>query len=139
LLVALSAGLDGRVRFLGHRTDVSSVLAAADICCQPNEGAEPFGLSFVEALAAGLPVVTTRLGAAPEIVDDTCGILVEPGSAAALGDALHRLITCAEDRRSMAAAAMDRARLFCDLPGSLTQLRALLTRATEPVHSPTSS
>lgn len=134
-----AAGLDGRVRFLGHRTDVSSVLAAADICCQPNEGSEPFGLSFVEALAAGLPVVTTRLGAAPEIVDDTCGILVEPGSAAALGDALHRLINNAADRQSMAGAAMDRARRFCDLQGSLTQLGALLTRAIGPIHPPTSS
>lgn len=134
-----AAGLDGRVRFLGHRTDVSSVLAAADICCQPNEGSEPFGLSFVEALAAGLPVVTTRLGAAPEIVDDSCGILVEPGSAAAIGEALHRLIDSAADRRSMAAAAVNRARRFCDLQGSLAQLAAVLTRAVGTVHLTTSS
>ena len=54
------AGIGDRVRFLGQRTDVPDLLAAADVFCQPNTGPEPFGIAFVEALYAGLPVVTRR-------------------------------------------------------------------------------
>ena len=52
-------GIAGRVRFLGERRDVAACMHAADIHCQPNTAPEPFGLVFVEALYAGLPVVTT--------------------------------------------------------------------------------
>src|SRR5262249_38073183 len=62
-------GLAGRVRFLGQRADVGQLLNAADIHCQPNLGPESFGIGFVEALYAGLPVVTTALGGALEIVE----------------------------------------------------------------------
>jgi len=85
-------GLADRVMFLGHRSDVSRVLAAADIHCQPNLLPEPFGIAFVEALYAGLPLVTTALGAATEIVSPMCGILVPPNDVAALAEALHQMI-----------------------------------------------
>lgn len=123
------AGLSSRVRFLGQRSDVRRLLRAADIYCQPNAGAEPFGLSFVEALAAGLPVVTTRLGAAPEIVDSTCGLLVEPGSPSALAAALRRLIDFPHERQALSAGAHVRARGFCDLSGSLARLASEISRA----------
>src|SRR5262249_40040296 len=55
-------GIAGRVRFLGQRSDVSRLMAAADVYCQPNTGPEPFGLVFVEALHAGLPVITSGFG-----------------------------------------------------------------------------
>ena len=75
-----AAGLASRIRFLGQRSDVADLFEAADVYCQPNIAPDSFGLSFIEALSAGLPVVTTRLGAAAEIVDTSCGVLVEPGS-----------------------------------------------------------
>ena len=68
------------MRWLGQRRDVPELLAAADIYCQPNVGAEPFGIVFVEALYTGLPVVTTALGGALEIIDASCGVLVPPGA-----------------------------------------------------------
>ena len=74
-------GIAERVRFAGQRADMPLVLASADIQCQPNTGPESFGLAFVEALAVGLPVVSTRLGGAIEIVDDSCGVLVPPETA----------------------------------------------------------
>src|SRR5262249_14761094 len=76
---AADRGMAGRVRFAGERADIPRVLAAADICCQPNRRPEPFGIVFVEALATGLPVVTSALGGAPEIVDAACGRLVAVG------------------------------------------------------------
>jgi glycosyltransferase involved in cell wall biosynthesis len=116
-----TAGLTDRVRFLGQRSDVCDLLAAADIFCQPNTSPDSFGLSFVEALAAGLPVVTTRLGAAPEIVDDGCGVLVD-ASPSKVATALERLIARSDERGAMAAAARLRARPFCDVGRSAMQL-----------------
>lgn len=129
---ARAAGFSQQVRFLGERPDVGRLLQAADIYCQPNLSAEPFGLAFVEALAAGLPVVTTKLGAAPEIVDDRCGVLVDAGSADGVATALRGLIEHEAARHAMGAAARLRARTFCDLSQSLPRLAAVLSRAAQP-------
>lgn len=118
------AGLDGRVRFLGFRPDVHRVLRASDIYCQPNRSPEPFGLAFVEALAAGLPVVTTRTGAAPEIVDDSCGVLLDDGSPAALAAALQTLVDDRDLRQRRQEASLERARLFLNLPRAVARLAA---------------
>ena len=127
---AVSAGIAVRVRFLGERTDVSDLLHAADIYCQPNVGPEAFGLSFVEALGAGLPVVTSRLGAAPEIVDHRCGILFEPGSVDGLVSALDRLLTDPAERRQLARNAPARAARFCDLRAASERLAQSLSTLT---------
>jgi glycosyltransferase involved in cell wall biosynthesis len=111
---AKSLGITDRVFFLGQRSDVPRILNAADVFCQPNIGAEPFGIAFVEAMGAGLPVVTTRMGGAAEIVNDECGLLVPPDDAQALAEALGRLIDDPGLRRSLGAAGPKRARSLCD-------------------------
>jgi glycosyltransferase involved in cell wall biosynthesis len=126
------AGLGDRVRFAGERTDVPRLLAAADLFCQPNLEPEPFGIVFVEALAAGLPVVTASIGGATEIVDDTCGVLVAPGDAARLAAALRRLVGDAGCRARLAAAAPARARALCDPASQIRRLTEVLA-AVEPV------
>ena len=65
---AVALGITDRVRFFGERRDVTRLLSAADVHCQANIGPEPFGICFVEALAAGLPVVTSAIGGALEVV-----------------------------------------------------------------------
>jgi glycosyltransferase involved in cell wall biosynthesis len=120
-------GLTGRVLFLGQRSDVPCLLAAADIHCQPNTGAEPFGIAFVEALYAGLPVVSTALGGALEIIDPTCGLLVPPGDAVALGQALEELIRDVAQRERLGRAGPQRARELCDPGRQLSRLEAILT------------
>jgi glycosyltransferase involved in cell wall biosynthesis len=125
--LAAARGIDERVRFLGARTDVARLMAAADIYCQPNTAPEPFGIVFVEALSAGLPVVTARGGGADEIVTDACGVLVERGDEAALVSALQRLIDDTAWRRSLGEAGRDRARALCNPSSQLAALeRALL-------------
>jgi glycosyltransferase involved in cell wall biosynthesis len=124
--LAASLGIQARVRFLGQRSNMADLLAAADIYCQPNVAPDSFGLSFVEALAAGLPVITTRLGGATEIVDETCGVLVGPGSPQAVTCALARLIAVDGDRAALAAAARVRAANFCSVPLALAELSAHL-------------
>jgi glycosyltransferase involved in cell wall biosynthesis len=121
-------GLADRVRFLGQRQDVPRLLAAADIHCQPNLGPEPFGIAFVEALYAGLPVVTTAMGGALEIVTDTCGRLVPPADEVKLTEVLRLLAEHADTRRLLGAAGPKRAETLCGPTHALPELRELLVR-----------
>lgn len=123
---AAALGIADRVRFLGQRADVPRLLAAADVSCQPNAGAESFGIAPVEALYAGLPVVATRLGGVAEVLDATCGVLVPPGDAAALAAALGQLIADPEARARLGAAGPMRAAALCDPAQVLDRLRAVL-------------
>ena len=107
-------GIEDRVRWLGERRDVRRLLAAADVHCQANVAPEPYGIAYVEALAAGLPVVASRSGGAIEIVDGSCGVLVPPGDPEALAAALERLIVDRPFRATLAAGAPARARLLSD-------------------------
>jgi len=118
--------LSGRVRFLGERRDIPRVFAAADIHCQPNTQPEPFGIAFVEALDAGLPVVTFDFGGAPEIVTPACGVLLPPDDRGALGAALQRLVDDPSLRASMGAAGPARARALCDPDAQVARLERVL-------------
>jgi glycosyltransferase involved in cell wall biosynthesis len=129
---AAALGISERIRFLGQRADVPSLLAAADIHCQPNTGPEPFGVAFVEALHAGLPVVTTGIGGALEIVDENCGILVPPAAAEELASALLRLIRNGELRSRLGANGPARAEKLCD---PVRQLYKLVESLSEVVAS----
>jgi glycosyltransferase involved in cell wall biosynthesis len=111
---AVRLGIADRVRFLNERSDVPRLLSAADIYCQPNIGPEPFGITLVEALNARLPVVTTAIGGANEILDEKCGLLVAPCNAPELAAALQRLIEDTELRQQLGQQGPARARHLCD-------------------------
>ena len=119
---AAQLGIAERVHFLGQRSDVEKLFTAADIYCQPNSGAEPFGLTFIEALAARLPVVTTAMGGALEIVNEACGLLVPPDDAIALAGALRRLILDCTLRETIGSAGPARARELCDAKTQMQRL-----------------
>jgi glycosyltransferase involved in cell wall biosynthesis len=122
------AGIAHRVKFLGQRADIPRLMAAADVYCQPNTGPEPFGVSFVEALYAGLPVVTSATGGALESVNDACGVLVKPNDVSAVADALRGLIVDAPRRRSLGAAGPARAAALCDPARQLAALADAVAR-----------
>ena len=78
------------VRWAGYRTDVDELLAGCDVCVHPSLE-DAFPTVLLEAMAAGLPVVASRVGGIPEIVvDGVTGVLVPPGDADALASALDR-------------------------------------------------
>jgi glycosyltransferase involved in cell wall biosynthesis len=79
------------VRFVGHVDDaaLAELRAKAAIALVPSRSAETFGLAAAEAMAAGLPVAASRVGALPELVDEQG--LVTPGDAGALAEAIARL------------------------------------------------
>ena len=117
--------LGERIHFLGHCENLPHVLAAADIHCQPNTGPESLGITFVEALYAGLPVVTTAMGGALEIVNDSCGILVPPGNVGALSAILRRLIEDEPARTVLGAAGPARASELCDPERNMNRLYSI--------------
>jgi glycosyltransferase involved in cell wall biosynthesis len=119
---ALELGIAERIRFLGQRSDVRNLLGAGDLFCQPNEAPEPFGIVFIEALWTGLPVVTTGIGGALEIVDESCGLLTKHGDPESLAGSLRLLIESRELRSRLGAGGPARAAQLCE-PG--TQISAL--------------
>jgi len=126
--LAAQHGVADRVRFLGERTDVARLMAAADIYCQPNQRPEPFGIAFIEALSVQLPVITTAMGGALEIVDAACGILVPPDDAPALAKSLQRLMESPALRARLGAAGPRRAHHLCDPEQQMARLHTCLSR-----------
>jgi glycosyltransferase involved in cell wall biosynthesis len=105
---AVRLGLDAR--FPGHREDISALLAAAAVFVLPSvwEG-QP--LILQEALRAGLPIVATRVGGTPVLTGEDAAMLVPPGNARRLADAVRAVLTdeVLAARLRKAAAARGRA------------------------------
>ena len=109
---AAARGVGARLRITGALTDVTGVLAAADVLAAPSRN-EGMGRVLVEAMAIGLPVVGTRVGGIPDVIlDGECGRLVAAEDAAALADALAELGADAALRAKLGAAAVPRAEAF---------------------------
>lgn len=125
--------LRGRVQFLGQRRDVAALLRAADIFCHPNQGAETFGLSIVEALHARLPVVASGLGGPEEILADGSGRLIPPDNVMALRTALSELVRDGTLRERLAAGGPARAHALCDPSARLSDLHRALQGAQPAV------
>jgi glycosyltransferase involved in cell wall biosynthesis len=108
-------GVTERVRLVGERYDVPQLLAEADVFAL-SSASEGMPVSVLEAMAAGLPVVSSRVGGVPElVVDGETGILVRPGDASALAAALSSLIADPAERRRLGAAGRARAEERFDL------------------------
>mgnify|MGYP001561056856 CR=1 FL=1 len=106
-LESAAAGLQGRARvvFAGERPDARALLPAFDLLVVPSIEREGFGLAALEGMDAGLPVVASRLGGLPEVLEDgRTGLLVPPGDARALAVAIERLLANPEERRALGAA-----------------------------------
>ena len=107
---AAALGLADRVRFLGRVDDVATLLAGADLFVMPSRH-EGLGVAALEAMAASLPVIASRVGGLPEaIVDGESGILVPPDDAAALAHAIARLAADPALRARFGAAGAARVR-----------------------------
>ena len=88
--LAVELGVAGRVTWLGARPDIERWYAAADALVLPTRY-EPFGNVHLEALACGLPVVTSAVAGGAEVVDERSGAVVAPDDAAGLAAALEKL------------------------------------------------
>jgi glycosyltransferase involved in cell wall biosynthesis len=117
--LARQLGIGSRTRFLGERHDITSVLAALDVVVSPSRS-ESLSNTILEAMAAGRPVVATRVGGNPELVrDQETGLLIPPEDEHALANALGTVLASpvltrewGENARRIAKAnyTLDRAR-----------------------------
>jgi glycosyltransferase involved in cell wall biosynthesis len=100
--------LNSHVSFLGYRSDASQLIYDFDIFVHPSRW-EGFGLVFLEAMAAGVPIIATRTSAIPEIVEDgETGLLVPVDDEDALSDALSLLLADPPLRKQMGMAGRRR-------------------------------
>ena len=99
---------DNRINYAGYRTDVKSIYAVSDIVVVPSQWDEPFGLINIEAGAARKPVVATRVGGIPEIIEHGVnGFLVERGDLDDLCHHVSRLIQSEQLRADMGRSARE--------------------------------
>ena len=124
-----AAGMAGRIRFLPEVPvdAVADWYRALDLYVAPQRW-EGFGLTPIEAMACGLPVVATRVGAFEEIVTDATGSLVPPGDAAALAAALVPWLDDAGLRQRAGQAALARVRTGFRIEDEAGALVALYRR-----------
>jgi glycosyltransferase involved in cell wall biosynthesis len=104
-------GLGDAVDVLGNvlRADVAGLMHGSAVYCLPSFG-EPYGMSAIEAMAAGLPLVVTDRGGLAEVADAQGALYVQPGDVEALSDALLTVLASPERARAMGDHNMRRAR-----------------------------
>jgi N-acetyl-alpha-D-glucosaminyl L-malate synthase BshA len=112
--LAETQGVAGDVLFMGKQSDMAPLLSIADILLLPSEN-ESFGLVALEAMACEVPVIATRIGGIPEVVEDEeDGFLFQLGDVAGMADASIRLVKNPKLRAEMGKSARQHAiRDFC--------------------------
>ncbi|MGH7525731.1 MAG: N-acetyl-alpha-D-glucosaminyl L-malate synthase BshA [Gemmatimonadales bacterium] len=109
---ARDLGVGSDVRFLGRIDSVAMLLQASDLFVLPSQ-TESFGLAALEAMACGSPVVASRAGGQPEVVDDGVNGILEPvGSVEAMARRAVELLRDPERHAAMRAAALDKAQQY---------------------------
>jgi glycosyltransferase involved in cell wall biosynthesis len=122
--------VEGRVRLLGALTDAEVIahLHAADVFCLPSYlRAEAFGLCQIEAMACGVPVVSTALDTGVPYVNqhEVTGLVVPPAAPLRLAEAINRLLKDDHLRKRLGENAMDRARAEFDSSVMVERVRSV--------------
>lgn len=112
ILETVKLGIDKDIFFAGGRNDIPDVLSSFDIFVHPSLS-ESFGLSIIEAMAAGKPVVATFVGGIPEIIpNNNFGLLVPPSCPDKLAQAILELVNDSREARRVSANASKRVTEF---------------------------
>ena len=122
--------LSNHVQYLGRRSDVQTIIAASDMVVVPSVWEEAFGLIIAEAMASERPVVASRIGGIPELIDHGhTGVLFEPGNIDALAQAIFVLVKNPTYRQSLAKAALVKAHELFGISQQITKLIDIYEKA----------
>jgi len=127
-------GIASRITFLGAvgQDDIHTLYSTASIFCLPSF-AEGIPIVLMEAMAMGVPVVSSRITGIPELIDDgRTGLLVAPGRADEVTDALERLLDDPSLRRELGSRARELVIKEFNAASSAKQLHALFERLLAP-------
>ncbi|GBD25687.1 N-acetyl-alpha-D-glucosaminyl L-malate synthase [bacterium HR30] len=103
---AKELGVSDRLVVTGFRTDVADIVNALDVLVHTSVRPEPFGRVILEGMMSGKPVVATDAGGVPELIEHgQTGLLVPPGQAGALADAIATLLGSPDARQAMGERA----------------------------------
>jgi glycosyltransferase involved in cell wall biosynthesis len=129
---ARSRGVAHRVSFLGRSDDVSALLAASDIFVLPSRS-EALPNAVIEAMAAGLPIVASRVGGIPELITPGVnGHLVPPGDPPALAEAIVELMDRPSFAHALGWAARARAEREFSFDRMVNRVSSLYLSLIEP-------
>ena len=127
---AAASGVGGRIVFAGQQEDVVPWLQAFDVFVLPSTGNEGVPQALMQAMATGLPVVTTAVGAIPELVQDgETGLVVPTENAAALADAISRLLADSKLAIRLGAAGSTRISQSFTSASMLDRMEEILCKA----------
>jgi sugar transferase (PEP-CTERM/EpsH1 system associated) len=125
---AESMGLSNSATFAGHRTDIPEILMTLDVFALSSRW-EGMPNAVLEAMAAGLPVVATRVGGVPEVVvDGVTGLLVPPRDPEALSKAILKLLQNSDLRQKMGRSGRERVREHFSVERMVQDTEALYQR-----------
>ncbi len=119
------------VRFLGKQEPVEEILSIADLFLMPS-GSETFGLAALEAMACGVPVVSTNIGGLPELnIHGETGFLCDLGDVEAMAAASREILTNEALHTKMAAASLERASKTFDIESIVPLYEAYYQRVMD--------
>jgi len=129
----MELGIEDNVLFTGIRRDIPDILAASSVLVLPSVTPEPFGLTVVEAMAAGCPVVATAAGGPLEsVLDGETGWLVPPNDSEAIAERVCRVLEHPRDAEEMGRRGRERARKYFAVERYAHEMAALLEEAMSP-------
>lgn len=111
--LANSLGVLDQVKILGYKSDPNSYVAAMDVFVHPSYH-EGLSLAIIEAAMLARPIIATRVGGTPEIIDGSCALLIEPRKASEITRTLHKLLYNKSLQQKLGSAAEKRARQHFD-------------------------
>ncbi len=126
-------GVRDRFVFGGMVDDVASQLPIADFMVHPSIE-EPFGIALLEGMRAGLPIIASRVGGIPEVIDQSCAMLVPAKEPSALADALTDLSGDESKRRQMGQQGQRRFQELFTVDKFVSRLEQYLTAMLKPEH-----
>jgi len=127
--LASKLGIQKHVRFIGEDPDVAEHLKGAGLLLSTSEF-EGFGMSVLEAMACGVPVVTTDSGGTAEVVSESCARITAVGDVEGLASAAIEILRNANLARSMGESGRRRAEEMFDVDRVVPQYEALYERVS---------